>query len=93
MMAHDPEHWDDHVVYMTRLLAESRKATFNRLEELVLHTMNPPMIVLDKMPDIRLESGQIVPAGFGLATERGVIEKSNRVYFRDFLRSFWRRLT
>jgi hypothetical protein len=93
MMAGAPEHWDDCVVYLARLQAEAKTEMFRRLQTLVNRCSDATVLVRDVMPDIDLSDGQVVAAGDWPATERTVVELSRVVYFRDFLRSFWRRLT
>jgi hypothetical protein len=94
MMVGAPEHWDDCVVYLVRLQSEAKTEMFRRLQVLVNRCGDTTVLLVPEAKmDINMSDGQVVAAGEWPATERTVVELSRVVYFRDFLRSFWRRLT
>lgn len=63
--------------------------------------LDPPLLVIDR-GDIQLRAGELNRAGQSAqiivqdewpGVERGIVSTSSNIYFRDFLRSLWRRLT
>jgi hypothetical protein len=93
LMSRDPMDWQRVVVELAKAQAETLKITMDTLGGMVARCSDATVLVRDVMPDIDLSDGQVVATGDWPATERTVVELSRVVYFRDFLRSFWRRLT
>lgn len=64
-----------------------------RAERLLRQMANPPIILVPDrgMEWCKLDTGQVISYGEWPKTERAIIE-GGTVYFRDFLRSLWRRL-
>lgn len=94
MMSRKPAEWQTVVVEMAQAQAMVLRTTLDSLRDMTTRYSVPPILLVpeDRM-DINLSDGQVVAADEWPATERAVIELSRRVYFQDFLRSFWKRLT
>jgi hypothetical protein len=83
------------VLRNAELRAEMERREKIWLEHLLTARMleSPPVILVPDrgMEWCKLDTGQVISCGEWPKTERAIIE-SGTVYFRDFLRSLWRRL-